>query len=187
MKGQSETNSGRNVRRNTAIGFVTGLMFGGLIDLYTGDLGIATVAGMVLGSLVGYYGLPRIHLMEYPPGVLPRLAIAAAGFVIAFSGSLLFLERSSSGPLKIIFPLITAAAGLVLIVVVGNALSTLDEMQRRIQIEALAIGFGVSALIILTYGLMGLAGTPQPSLLVVPAIMVFSWGIGKIWTRWNYR
>lgn len=187
MKSQSETNSGRNMRGSAAIGFIIGLMFGGLVDLYTGDLGIAIVAGMILGALIGYFGLPHIHLMEYPPGVLPRLAIAGAAFMLCFSVSTLFLERSSSGPLKIILPFITAVSGLVLIVVVGYALSTLDEMQRRIQVEALAIGFGISALIILTYGLMGLTGMPQPSLLVVPAIMVFSWGIGKLWTRWNYR
>jgi hypothetical protein len=142
---------------------------------------------MILGALIGYFGLPHIHLMEFPPGVLSRLGVALAVFILTFSGSMSFMKRPSIQLLKYILPAATAISGIVLIIVVGHALSTLDEIQRRIQIEALAIGFGISALVILTYGLMGLAGTPQPSLLVVPAIMVFSWGIGKLWTRWNYR
>lgn len=187
MNGHTELNPKGNPRRNTAIGFVIGLMFGGLVDLYTGDLGFATVGGMVLGSLIGYFGAPHIHLMEYPPGVLPRLVFAVALFTLSLTGSVLLLEHATSETVQLILASATAISGLLLIIAIGYALSTLDEMQRRIQVEALAIGFGISVLVTLTNGLLGLGGVRQPSLLVVPGIMVFSWLIGKVWTRWKYR
>ena len=63
----------------------------------------------------------------------------------------------------------------------------LDELQRRIQVEAIAIGFAITALITLSYGLLGLVDIPQPNLLYVSFIMVVSWGLGKLWTMWKYR
>ena len=60
-------------------------------------------------------------------------------------------------------------------------------MQRRIQAEPLAIGFGTTALVTMTVGLSGLAGTRQPNWMTVPALMSFAWLAGKLWTQWKYR
>jgi hypothetical protein len=176
-----------NKRRNTAIGFVVGMMLGGLVDLLTGDIGIATILGMVLGSLIGYYGLRRVHLMEYPRGALIRLVVAGVIFIITLFGTYYLLERVTDPSLKSLLPFAPALPGCLLIIYLGNALSKLDELQRRIQVEAIAIGFGITAIVSLIYGLLGLAGNPQPNWMLVPVIMTFSWLIGKLWTRWKYR
>lgn len=184
---RGEVRSRDNARRNTAIGLVVGMMLGGLVDLYTGDLGIATILGMVLGSLIGHYGLQSVHLMEYPPGVLIRVVIAGVIFILTLFGTYYLLEHEANQSLKSILPFAPALPGCLLIISLGYALSKLDELQRRIQVEAIAIGFGITAIVSLTYGLLGLTGTSQPNWMLVPVIMTFSWLIGKLWTRWKYK
>ncbi len=40
---------------------------------------------------------------------------------------------------------------------------TIDELQRKIQLEGLAFGFVAAAVLTLTYGCLGNAGLPQPN------------------------
>ncbi|NIM93653.1 MAG: hypothetical protein GTO18_08070 [Anaerolineales bacterium] len=186
-KDHKEVGSRENVRRNTAIGLVVGMMLGGLVDLYTGDLGIATILGMVMGSLFGYYGLQRIHFMEYPRVEILRVVFAGVLFIIVLFATYYLLERENNQLVRSILPFVPALPGIFLVISVGYALSKLDELQRRIQVEAISIGFGITAIVTLTYGLLGLAGIPQPNWMLVLLIMTFSWLIGKLWTRWKYR
>jgi len=174
-------------RRNTAIGFVLGLMLGGLVDAITGDVGLWTILGMVLGSLLGYTGLEHINWMEYPKGVLARLIAAWILFFATFFGTYYALSQETFRSLQSILPFAPLLPGFLFLYATGYALSRLDELQSRIQIEAIAIGFGITAMIGLTYGMLGLTGVHQPNWMLVPVIMVFSWLAGKLWTRWKYR
>ena len=186
-KGHSQESPLEYRNRNAALGFIIGVMFGGAVDLFTGDLGIGSIVGMVLGAFLGYFGLHRIHWMEYPPGVLSRLAIAGSFFFAVLLGTYYLLDRGTSDPWQTLLPFAPLLPGLLLMFSLGNAISHLDEMQRAIQVEALAIGFGISMLVTLTFGLLGLAGSLQPNWLWVPVIMTFSWLGGKLWTRWKVR
>jgi glycerol uptake facilitator-like aquaporin len=185
-KKENRTSSGRR-GRSTAIGFTVGMMLGGLIDAFTGDIGIATILGMVLGSLIGYFINDRVHLMEYPQGTLTRIFIAAIVFIATFTGSVYLLERNIHPNLNAILPFLPALPGLFLIFAIANAISKLDELQRRIQVEAIAIGFGICFIVVITIGMLTLTGMNQPNWLLVPLTMLVGWLIGKLWTRWKYR
>jgi len=174
-------------RENIAIGFVVGMLIGGLFDLYTGERGIGTIIGMIAGAVFGSRGLQRIHLMEYPPRVLRNLAVAGTLFLIFFFGSVYMITHEIGNSFQTILAFAPVIPGFFFIVALGNAISSLDELQRRIQVEAIAIGFGLTALITMTFGLIGLTGTPQPNWMYVTVIMTFSWLAGKLWTRWKYR
>jgi len=64
----------------------------------------------------------------------------------------------------------------------------LDELQRRIQTEAIAIGFAGTVFACGGYGLLGLAGiAPTLNWNWVVFVMVFMWFLGKMWTLWRYR
>jgi hypothetical protein len=54
----------------------------------------------------------------------------------------------------------------------------IDELQRRIQLEALALSFGVTCVVTFSYGLLEYAGFPALSWIWVPPFMIALWGIG---------
>ena len=63
----------------------------------------------------------------------------------------------------------------------------MDDLQRRIQVEAMAIGYGITLLVTMTVGLLAQAGVRQPSWFVVTFVMLIAGLIGKLWLRWKYR
>lgn len=65
--------------------------------------------------------------------------------------------------------------------------ASLDELQRRIRTEAIAIGFGFTALVVMTYGMLGLVRLAQPNWVFVTLPLVVGWGLGKFWTLWKYK
>ena len=57
-------------------------------------------------------------------------------------------------------------------------LGRMDELGRRIQLEALAIGFGAAGMLTFAYGFLENAGFPRLSYVFVFPLMIFLWGIG---------
>ena len=66
-------------------------------------------------------------------------------------------------------------------------LGRMDELQRRIQLEALGFGFGATAILTFAYGFLELAGFPRISLIWILPLMVVLWGIGGAVASWRYR
>jgi hypothetical protein len=63
----------------------------------------------------------------------------------------------------------------------------LDEMERRILLEAAAFGFIFTLILLLSFSLLGLVGVPQPSNTWTVFIMAMLLVIGKLWGNWRYR
>ncbi|HET8841131.1 MAG TPA: hypothetical protein VFN35_06655 [Ktedonobacteraceae bacterium] len=55
--------------------------------------------------------------------------------------------------------------------------SHIDELQRRIQLEALALSFGVTCVVTWSYGLLEYVGFPDVSWIWVPPFMLMFWSI----------
>lgn len=55
--------------------------------------------------------------------------------------------------------------------------SCIDELQRRIQLEALALSFGVTCVVTWSYGLLEYVGFPDVSWIWVPPFMLILWDI----------
>lgn len=63
----------------------------------------------------------------------------------------------------------------------------IDELQRRVQLEALAFAFGGTALLTLSYGFLQLVGFPQVSWFFVWPIMAVLWMAGKVRADRRYK
>lgn len=63
----------------------------------------------------------------------------------------------------------------------------MDELQKRIQLDALAFAFGASGLLTFSYGLMQFAGMPQISLVFIFPLMIALWGLGSIMATRRYQ
>ena len=74
-----------------------------------------------------------------------------------------------------------------LVVSIGMMIAHLDELQRRIQTEAIAIGFAGTAIAVGGYALLQFVGFAQINIGIVLLIMSLMWLVGKLWTLWRYR
>lgn len=75
---------------------------------------------------------------------------------------------------------------MVVMAVVGR-LRTLDEMQQRIQLEALGFAFAAAAVLTFTYGFLQTVGFPEINWMWVLPVMSALWGAGLLVTGRRYR
>jgi hypothetical protein len=62
-----------------------------------------------------------------------------------------------------------------------------DELHRRMQVEALAFAFGGTALCVISYGFLETAGFEPVSAWWVWVVMALLWFVGLRLARWRYR
>jgi len=94
------------------------------------------------------------------------------------------LEGSFWGYVVALLPLLP---GLFLTFGIIHVTTQIDEMERRIILEAAAFAFIFTLLLLLSFALLGLVGVPQPSNTWIVFIMCMLLIIGKLWGNWRYR
>ena len=115
-----------------------------------------------------------------------ELGLAMAAYVIVVLVSIKFVGDLEQ-PIKTLValtPLVPAALALTAYL---RFLSRMDELGRRIQLEALAFGFGAAGMLTFAYGFLENAGFPQLSYVFVFPLMIFLWGIGGAIAARRYR
>ena len=115
-----------------------------------------------------------------------ELGIAMAAYVIVVLVSIK-LVGGLDQPMKTLValtPLLPAGFALVAYL---RFLNRMDELGRRIQLEALAFGFGAAGLLTFAYGFLENAGFPQLSYIWVFPLMISLWGIGGAVASYRYR
>jgi len=95
---------------------------------------------MVLGSLLGNYGLERVHWMEYPRGVLTWVILATILFIGVLFGTVYLIDHSPPDYRMTVLAFAPVLPGLLLLSSMAHALARLDELQRRIQVEVSPLG-----------------------------------------------
>jgi heme/copper-type cytochrome/quinol oxidase subunit 4 len=118
---------------------------------------------------------------------LIRFAFAMIAYVATLSLALVFLQSFPDTFLRVpaaLLPLIPVFFGLYFFI---QAMSQLDEMQRRIQFEAVAFSFCGTAIITFGYGLLESAGFYSPGYLYILPLMVILWGFGQAFAMRRYR
>ena len=111
------------------------------------------------------------------------LAIAAVILAAAWIGRQ-FPPRSA---VRIALALVQGGACAWLILASTRAPRHLDELQHRIQLEALAFGFAGTAILGSTYGFLVSAGLPEIDSSLIWPVMVVLWAIGTVIACRRYR
>lgn len=184
---EQEKRENRGGLRNWSGGLLLGLVIGVVLGLIEGDLFSGLGFGLVIGVALGVAFQRQGNFMQYPAYIVRRLFVSVGLFVVALLVSRRLLAEPLARPLEIAVALAPALAFLILVLSVSTAIASLDELQRRIQTEAIAIGFGFSAVVMMTFGMLGLVGLAQPNWVFATLPLVVGWGLGKIWTLWKYR
>ena len=178
----------RNMYSGLAIGTALGVVLWSALENllpFPFDL----LVGIGTGLLIGYrWGKqPPPMLMRYPPGVMWRVLIAGAAVVLGLFGYLYLLDLDLTDTQKLLSSLLAIFPAIAFVLILVLAIGRLDEMQRRIQTEGIAIAFAGTAIVVGVYTLLGLAGVQNPSWGLLLVVMALMWLIGKLWTMWRYR
>ena len=115
-----------------------------------------------------------------------EFGVAMAWYVLVVVASISLMSGLGQ-PIKTVValaPLIPATFALVAYL---RFVSRMDELGRRIQLEALAFAFGAAGMLTFAYGFLENAGFPQLSYIWVFPLMIALWGIGGAIASYRYR
>ena len=118
-----------------------------------------------------------------------RFALLCLGWALSFVAALWLLrgDRNLPAALLALTIAIPAAVGIAAIAAYLSFLRNTDELLRKIQLEALAIGFGVYALLSMTYPLLEAAGLLVLEVGDLFAAVLFVWGGAQLYGARRYR
>ena len=102
--------------------------------------------------------------------------IAYAGVLVA--AQLRLAQGVDDGAIEVLLSVLPMLPALFICGVVVTGIRDMDELQRKVQFEALALAFAGTALITFTYGFLEGAGFPKLSMFVVWPLMAGLWVIG---------
>lgn len=115
-----------------------------------------------------------------------ELGLAMAAYVIVVLISIK-LVGGLDQPIKTLVALTPLAPAALALFAYLRFLSRMDELGRRIQLEALAFGFGAAGMLTFAYGFLENAGFPQLSYIWVFPLMIGLWGVGGAIASYRYR
>ena len=116
-----------------------------------------------------------------------RMLVVTAAYIALVYSSVHWLKRGPAVPWKYIIAVLPVFPMFLVPVFVVERLRKIDELQRRIQLEALGFAFAATALSTLTYGFLENAGLPGLNWMWVWPLMAAFWIIGLFAARWRYR
>ena len=115
-----------------------------------------------------------------------ELGLAMAAYVIVVLVSIK-LVGGLDQPIKTLVALTPLVPATLALFAYLRFLSRMDELGRRIQLEALAFGFGAAGMLTFAYGFLENAGFPQLSYVFVFPLMIALWGVGGAIASYRYR
>lgn len=118
---------------------------------------------------------------------LIRMASFALAYVIATLVSVRVIQHNPAAPAKYAWALLPMVPALFVPMAVVSFFREMDELQKKIQLEALAFAFATTAVLTLSYGFLQNAGLPELSWIWVWPVMAGCWIVGTIGARRRYR
>ena len=185
--GNQKLKINNRMRRNMLLGLLIGALAGTGLSLLLGEtLRLVGIFGL-LGILVGFGFSDPPTPMRFPLGTMRKIIVAMLVFLFLQFAYFYLLDLELSLIWKAAAVLLVAVPAVYLVFTLGSAIFKLDEMQRRIQTEAIAISFGATFVIAYIFGMLGLAGLPQFNWFFITLPMVLFWAVGKIIGMRKYK
>jgi len=118
-----------------------------------------------------------------------RMLGASLVWVLAFLGATLVIKKEllAAGPLLWGVAAIPGVLGVAVVLAYGRFLQETDELERLIQLQALALGFGGGLFAIYAYWMFQRLGAPALDLPGATVIMIGLYMLGVVLGRRRYR
>lgn len=120
---------------------------------------------------------------------LKELGLALLAYTLVLTGSNGWLngDATLASPWRDLIALSPMLPGAVMVWVILRQLRRLDELQQRVQFEALALAFAGTAFISFSYGFLEGLGYPRLSMFVVWPLMATLWMLGLVLAARRYK
>jgi hypothetical protein len=116
-------------------------------------------------------------------GMMIGFTVYAATLV---GSNILLRDGIENSAVRIMLSLAPIVPTVFICGVIVRAIGQLDELQRKLQLEALALSFAGTALITFSYGFIEGVGFPRLSMFTVWPIMATLWVVGVLLGRVRY-
>jgi hypothetical protein len=110
-----------------------------------------------------------------------------AGYTVLVPVSIWLLRRCPPGPWRYPLAVLPVIPAIFAMWAVIRGVRSLDELQRRIQFEAIIFSFLATCLLTLTWGFLQNAGLPQVDVLWVAPLLIVLWGLGLCLAHGKYQ
>jgi hypothetical protein len=116
-----------------------------------------------------------------------EFGLGILAYLMVLVGSVTVVQANPTASWRyyvVILPVFPAALVIWMFV---RALTRLDEMQKRIHLQAFGFSLGATGLVTFGYGFLEGAGMPYLSWTYVLPLMAVLWGVGAAIFTWRYR
>lgn len=116
-----------------------------------------------------------------------EFGLAMLAYLMVLVGSITVLEANPDASWRYIVAVLPIVPASLVLSVFVRALSHLDELQKRIQMQSFGFSLGATALITFAYGFLEGVGLPHLNWTYVLPLMAILWGLGTAVFTLRYR
>lgn len=116
-----------------------------------------------------------------------EFTLSMLAYVIILFVSVALIQRMPDSPWRFALALTPVVPIVFVLVSYVRFLSNIDELQQRIQLQAIGFAAGAVSLLTFAYGLLENIGMPQIPLVWILPAMSLLWGIGQAYFSRRYK
>jgi hypothetical protein len=116
-----------------------------------------------------------------------EFGLAILAYLMVLVGSVVVVQANPEASWRYVVVVLPVAPAAFVIWLFVRALARLDEMQKRIQMQAFGFSLGSTALITFAYGFLEGAGLPHLNWTYVLPLMAVLWALGAAIFTLRYR
>lgn len=116
-----------------------------------------------------------------------EFGLGMLAYLMVLVGSVTVLEANPNASWRYVVAVLPVAPAALTLWFFIRALTRLDELQKRIQMQAFAFSLGATALLTFAYGFLEGVGLPNLNWTLVLPLMAILWGVGTAYFSIRYR
>ena len=116
-----------------------------------------------------------------------EFGLAMLAYLMILVGSVTVLQSNPNASWRYVVAVLPVVPAALVLSIFVRALTHLDEMQKRIQMQAFGFSLGATALLTFGYGFLEGVGLPHLSWTFVLPLMAILWGVGTAIFTLKYR
>lgn len=113
--------------------------------------------------------------------------VTMIAYVIVVIISRLTLNNMEDSPWRFAIALLPIVPVIFLMAAFMRYLTAIDELQQKIQLQAIGFAAGTTGLLTFAYGFLELVGFPQFSTFLIFPLMIILWGLGLSYFSRRYQ